>query len=95
MIRQSILLAGAVSVFSPFVMAQDDENKPWTVSTELGVIATSGNTETTSVQGKIDAKQRLTRWHNHYIFSALFKEDQVTQDDGTKTTEKKIGRAHV
>ena len=88
MIRTPIILAGVASLFAPFVMAQDDENKPWTVATELGVIATSGNTETTSVQGKIDVKQRLTRWHNHYIFSALFKEDQVTEDDGTKTTEK-------
>lgn len=88
MIRTSILLAGLSSILAPYAMAQDDENKPWSISTELGVISTSGNTEATSIQGKIDAKQRLTRWHNHYIFSALFKEDQVTEDDGTKNTEK-------
>lgn len=88
MIRSSILLAGITSILATHALAQDDESKRWKVSTELGVISTSGNTETTSVQGKIDVKQHLTRWHNHYIFSALFKEDQVTQDDGTKTTEK-------
>jgi|SRR5690554_1086309 len=88
MIRSSILLAGITSILATHALAQDDESKRWKVSTELGVISTSGNTETTSVQGKIDAKQHLTRWQNHYIFSALFKEDQVTQDDGTKTTEK-------
>lgn len=88
MMRTSILLAGLSSMLAPHAMAQGDENKPWTISTELGVISTSGNTEATSIQGKIDAKQRLTRWHNHYIFSALFKEDQVTEDDGTKNTEK-------
>lgn len=91
MIRKYVLVTGIVSLsaLSPsLVVAQDQSDKIWKVSTELGVIATSGNTETTSVQGKVDAKQELTRWHNHYIFSALFKEDQITEDDGSKTTEK-------
>lgn len=64
-----------------------ETEKPWEVATELGIIATSGNTETTTIQAKLDAKQNLERWHNHYILTALFKEDQITLDDGTKTTE--------
>lgn len=93
--RMYILMAVAaslVSLLSTSALAQDHDDKVWTVATELGVIATSGNTETTSVQGKIDAKQELTRWHNHYILSALFKEDQITEDDGSKTTEKTAER---
>lgn len=73
-------------LFTPLALAQEGD-KVWKVATELGVIATSGNTETTSVQAKLDAKQELTRWHNHYIFSALFKKDQINEDDGTQTTE--------
>lgn len=65
-----------------------EEDKIWKVGIELGVIATSGNTETTSVQTKLDAKQERIRWHNHYIFSVLYKEDQITEDDGTQTREK-------
>lgn len=67
-------------------LAQDE--KPWEVAAELGVIATSGNTETTSVQAKIDAKQHSARWHNQYILSVLFKEDQVIGEDDIKETEK-------
>jgi putative salt-induced outer membrane protein YdiY len=74
--------------FSPILLAEEAEDKAWAIAAELGVISTSGNTETTSIQGKIAAKQQLTHWHNEYIFSALFKEDQITEDDGSKTTEK-------
>ena len=48
-------------------------DKVWTTSAELGAIVTSGNTEGTSVSGKIDAKQELQQWSNQYIFSAFFK----------------------
>jgi putative salt-induced outer membrane protein YdiY len=67
--------------------AAAEVEKPWEVAAELGVIATSGNTETTSIQAKLDAKQNLQRWHNHYILTALFKEDQITREDDTKVTE--------
>src|SRR5690554_771178 len=89
--KVTYLLAGAASLISlnsALVYAQSDEKLGWEVAAELGVIATSGNTETTSIQGKISATQRLAYWHNEYVFSTLFKEDQVTADDGTKTTEK-------
>src|SRR5690606_6375845 len=92
MSKVTCLLAGAaaslISLNSGLVYAQSDEELGWDVAAELGVIATSGNTETTSIQGKISATQKLAYWHNEYVFSTLFKEDQVTADDGTKTTEK-------
>lgn len=66
----------------------DDEKKPWDVEVDIGAIATSGNTETTSLQFKLDAKQNLDKWENQYIFNSLFKEDEVSQDDGTTTKEK-------
>jgi len=66
----------------------DDEKRPWDVEVDIGAIATSGNTETTSVQFKVDAKQNLEKWENQYIFNSLFKEDEVEKDDGTKSTEK-------
>jgi putative salt-induced outer membrane protein len=64
------------------------ENRVWDVEVDLGVINTSGNTETTSLQAKVDAKQTLEKWENQYIFSTLYKEDQVEQDDGSEITEK-------
>lgn len=62
--------------------------KPWEIELDLGAIATSGNTETTSVHAKVDAKQNFTKWKNQYILSSLFKNDEITQDDDTKVKEK-------
>ncbi|WP_331345504.1 DUF481 domain-containing protein [Cellvibrio sp. UBA7661] len=66
----------------------DEKKRPWDVEVDVGAIATSGNTETTSLQFKVDAKQNLEKWENQYVFNSLFKEDEVSQDDGTSSTEK-------
>mgnify|MGYP006171453033 CR=1 FL=1 len=66
--------------------------KVWTTSAELGAITTSGNTVGTSITGKIDAKQELQQWSNQYIFSAFFKEDEKTDDNGDKLTERSAER---
>lgn len=75
----------------------DDKKRPWDVEVDIGAIATSGNTETTSLQFKVDAKQNLEKWENQYVFNSLFKEDEVEQDDETtskeKTAEKYFGSA--
>ncbi|NRQ44176.1 DUF481 domain-containing protein [Rheinheimera sp. YQF-2] len=73
-------LAAALAVSAFNVMADDNSDKVWTTSAELGAITTSGNTVGTSVTGKIDAKQELQQWSNQYVFSAFFKEDE--NDDG-------------
>lgn len=90
-----LTLALALSALTTTAFA--DEKKPWDVEVDIGAIATSGNTETTSLQFKVDAKQNLEKWENQYIFNSLFKEDEVTQDDGTsskeKTAEKYFGSA--
>ena len=67
-------------------------DKVWTTSAELGAIVTSGNTEGTSVSGKIDAKQELQQWSNQYIFSAFFKEDEKEDENGNKVTERSAER---
>lgn len=75
-----MLLASSVAV--------GEETKPWEFEFDLGAIATSGNTETTSVHTKLGVKQNLDKWKNEYILSSLFKNDEVTQDDDTKVKEK-------
>ncbi|WP_020208965.1 DUF481 domain-containing protein [Gilvimarinus chinensis] len=80
----TVLLASAGSA-----MAQDDieEVKTWEVAAELGAISTSGNTETTSVNGRIDATQNLDNWKNEFVASVLYKEDQIEKESGDKVTE--------
>ncbi|WP_084005190.1 DUF481 domain-containing protein [Gilvimarinus polysaccharolyticus] len=65
----------------------EEQDKTWLVSAELGAIKTTGNTEATSFNGKIDATQSLERWRNQYIASVLYKQDELEQIDGTKESE--------
>lgn len=92
-----VLSALTITSFTTTAFAADDEKRPWDVEVDIGAIATSGNTETTSVQFKVDAKQNLEKWENQYVFNSLFKEDEVEQDDETtskeKTAEKYFGSA--
>ncbi len=59
-----------------------EEDKKLQAELELGVIATSGNTDTQSYKGKIDVKHDLNTWRNHYILEGLYKRDQLQIDDG-------------
>lgn len=72
--------------------AQATEQKVWNTSAELGAITTTGNTAGTSITGKIDAKQELAQWSNHYILSAFFKEDEKPDADGNKNRERSAER---
>lgn len=91
LITACVLTAMATGSFA------EDAKKPWQVDLDVGAIATSGNTDTASLQFKVDAKQNLEKWENQYIFNSLFKEDSVKQEDNTskkeKTAEKYFGSA--
>ncbi len=98
--QKKLLLVGfgvGLGVCAGGALAEESAKRPWDVEVDLGAIATSGNTETTSIQVKVDAKQKLDKWENQYILSSLFKEDEVAQDDDTtskeKTAEKYFGSA--
>jgi putative salt-induced outer membrane protein YdiY len=75
------------ALLSANVLAADEE-KSWHASAELGAIFTSGNTETTSIKGKLDIQQEFDAWKTQYIADAFFKEDEVTNDVGEKETVK-------
>lgn len=85
------LVAAALTVASLNLYAEEAD-KVWTTSAELGAITTTGNTVGTSITGKIDAKQELENWSNQYIFSAFFKEDEKTDENGEKVTERSAER---
>lgn len=88
----------ATGVAAPLAVAEgsgEAETRAWNVSAELGAIATSGNTETTTVQGKIEADHNTLNWSNRYTLSVLFKEDEVDQDDGSRKTVKSAERVAV
>lgn len=71
-----------------FTAAADEAPKPLATDAELGVLLTSGNTDSTALKAKLDAKHDMTRWRNHYVLEALYKEDEVTSErDGVEVEE--------
>jgi putative salt-induced outer membrane protein len=64
-----------------------DEVKPFSMDGELGYIATTGNTETTSIKSKLFAHQELAQWSNDFMIEALYKKDKI--DDVKQTTAQK------
>jgi putative salt-induced outer membrane protein YdiY len=70
----ALALAGACGSACAASSASPDKSG-WHTSAELGAITVSGNTNGTSVTGKIDARQESDRWSNQYIASGFFKED--------------------
>ena len=83
----------AMGLFAATNVMAADEVKPFTMDGEFGFIATSGNTETTSVKGKLAAHQELERWSNDFVFEVLYKEDEVTLESGedeSQTTAQKF-----
>lgn len=65
-----------------------EEKKKLSTEMELGIIATSGNTNTQSYKSKVVVKQELAHWHNHYVLEGLYKRDEVEVDDGDSSTRK-------
>ncbi|MGS0534534.1 DUF481 domain-containing protein [Pseudoalteromonas sp. SaAl2] len=79
----SILVAATAST-----NAFAEETQTWDITSELGAIITSGNTETTTLKGGIKALHNLENWNNEYKIDGLYKEDEVENSDGTKETQR-------
>lgn len=61
--------------------------KPLTADAELGLLLTSGNTESTAFTSKLHIQQELTRWRTDYVLEALYKKDQIDVIEGDVTVE--------
>jgi putative salt-induced outer membrane protein len=82
--NKSLILLGFCSAGNALAA---DEVKPFSMDGELGYIATTGNTETTSIKGKLFAHQELTQWSNDFMIEALYKKDKI--NDKKQTTAQK------
>jgi putative salt-induced outer membrane protein len=82
--NKSLILLGLCTAGNVFAA---DEVKPFSMDGEFGFIATTGNTETTSIKGRLSAHQELTQWSNDFIIEALYKKDEIS--DVEQTTAQK------
>ena len=74
--KKSLITLALCSVVSATAFAE--ETKTFKMDGEFGLIMTTGNTETTSVKGKLSAHQELDSWSNDFIIEGLYKQDEVT-----------------
>ncbi|WP_395344710.1 YdiY family protein [Ningiella sp. W23] len=83
----------ALGLASTSVIAQEEEPKPFTLDGEFGFIATTGNTDTTSISFGLNATQELERWSNVYLVEGLYSEDTTRNEAGedvTNTTAQRV-----
>ena len=81
----SILVAASATTSA---FASEEEQKTWEITSEVGAIITSGNTETTTLKGGIKALHNLENWNNEYKVDGLYKEDEVENEAGAKETQR-------
>lgn len=60
------------------------KDKEWDMSAELGVLLTSGNTNSTSFLGKITASHEFLNWRFNYDLNTLLKQDEKFDSDAGK-----------
>ena len=63
--------------FEDFELEPLFKDKVWEMSAELGILLTSGNTESSSFIAKLDANHEWQKWRFKYNFHALYKKDEV------------------
>ena len=66
------------------------KDKGWDMSAELGMLLTSGNTNSTSILGKVTASHEWKNWRFNYDLNTLLKRDEKydeeLQEERLKTT---------
>jgi len=60
--------------------------KPLQGEVELGLINTSGNTESSSLKSKLSITHDLTHWRNNYEISTFYKDEEV-EANGVRETQ--------
>jgi putative salt-induced outer membrane protein len=65
-----------------------EEKPPWEREGELGVLMTTGNSETESVNGKLKLNYSVVDWFNQFGLEALYSAEEKENDDGTSDKEK-------
>lgn len=65
----AVLCNAACALFA--VSAQAEESSPWHTDLELGYVATSGNTETTTIKTRADVTHTAGAWKNTSHFDSL------------------------
>ena len=81
--RKTILISTLLMASGAAYAAEEAPQSPWSGSTELGYISTSGNTDTQSTNAAFAVKHKGEKWDKSLKLSAL-----TGEEDGTTSKEK-------
>lgn len=76
------LSAISTALLATSAFAADPADDSLDMSAEVGVLVTTGNTESASYFGNLTVQQNLTDWKNKYTFDILKKENDVEDAEG-------------
>ena len=76
----------SAALLSTSVFAEDKAASEIKTTAELGVLITTGNTESSSFLGKLTVDHKFGSWENKYTADFLNKESEFELDDGSKET---------
>jgi putative salt-induced outer membrane protein YdiY len=88
--KNALLMSALLTALgsSSAVFAQEEnKQKDFTLDGELGLILTTGNTESASLKGRLSAKHEMVSWSNEYLVEGFFRQDEVENDVGEKETQ--------
>ena len=54
----------------------EDTQKRFTMTGELGLLLAEGNTDGTTLTGRLNARQNLPKWNNTYVANFLYKQNE-------------------
>jgi putative salt-induced outer membrane protein len=81
-------------VAGPISNANDDTYKPWGGDVELGLVLSSGNTESTAVRANAELQHEMKDFRNKYLIQTLFQRnsqfDQNTNSKSSNTTGQRL-----
>ena len=76
---RSVFFVATLTLAAPLFAAEEDENDPLEGNVKFGYLATTGNTETSSLNTSFEAKYVTDSWHHEAMAAAInASEDNVT-----------------
>lgn len=86
-----LTLAAVISLLAINNSHAEPSTAPVQVEAELGILLTSGNTESSALSGRLNVKQDLRNWRNDYILQGLYKKDETEQTvNGVLSEEQRV-----